>query len=511
MSRPVGPRGGATRREPVAATGGRRQPTQRPAGHDRHAARRPPRCLRLPAPDEPAHRRVRPAGHGLRPGIHVLAKDARQLRRDADRPPRASRPATARRTRCCWTSTRRSPASSPTPATTRRPSSTTRTWPRRSATRRASRATARRGRRRASTTEVDRTRAITEDAIRHLGAAGRRTCRSSSGCTTSTRTRPTSRRAPYDTAFVDAAARAGRVLPPVEGFHGGVSQHWARARPHPRVVRRPVRRRDRLRDAEVGRVLDALEASAARDRTLVVITSDHGESLGEHDYYFDHGENLFDPCVRVPLLVAGPGSTAGRTGRARDDAGPRSRRCSTRSRSRTRPTSPGQSLLPATRGERRPDRARLVGQNDRNLMGAWDARFKIVATPLDRDDGTAFALYDRREDPGETRDAGRAQPEKAREQRRELELFRERADGAARAYAAPPRGPDGRGDAQPEGVRAAEGDGIRAAGLLVSAARGGRRAASPRQPTSPARSSPTRSRARAASGGRESSPCGRAR
>ena len=69
-----------------------------------------------------------------------------------------------------------------------------------------------------------------------------------------------------------------------------------------------------------------------------------------------------------------------------------------------------------------------MGQNDRNLMGAWDARFKTVATPLDRGDGTAFALYDRREDPGETRDAGRAQPEKAREQRRELELFRERAD-----------------------------------------------------------------------------------
>ena len=34
---------------------------------------------------------------------------------------------------------------------------------------------------------------------------------------------------------------------------------------------------------------------AAADRTLVVLTSDHGESLGEHDYYFDHGEDLFDP------------------------------------------------------------------------------------------------------------------------------------------------------------------------------------------------------------------------
>jgi arylsulfatase A-like enzyme len=86
----------------------------------------------------------------------------------------------------------------------------------------------------------------------------------------------------------------------------------------------------------------------------------------------------------------------------------------------------GESLLPATRGEPRPDRPRIHGQNDRNLLGAWDHRFKIVATPTET--GARYSLYDRERDPGETRDVSRAFPERAREERRELELFRERSD-----------------------------------------------------------------------------------
>ncbi len=238
------------------------------------------------------------------------------------------------------------------------------------------------------------------------------------------------------------------MLPPVEGFHGGVSRQWARPGATLGWYVAQYDGEIAFVDAEVGRVLDALEASAARGRTLVVVTSDHGESLGEHDYYFDHGENLFDPCLRVPLLVAGPGLVAGRT-----DVLATTLDLVPTVLDALKVSYPadlaGQSLLPATRGERRPDRARLVGQNDRNLIGAWDARFKIVATPLDRGDGTAFALYDRREDPGETRDAGRAQPEKAREQRRELELFRERADSQlARRGASSRAGRARRGSAQ---------------------------------------------------------------
>src|SRR5262249_25113098 len=42
------------------------------------------------------------------------------------------------------------------------------------------------------------------------------------------------------------------------------------------------------------------------DRTLVIVTSDHGEGLGEHDL-FDHGESLYRTEIHVPLLIVTPG------------------------------------------------------------------------------------------------------------------------------------------------------------------------------------------------------------
>lgn len=59
-------------------------------------------------------------------------------------------------------------------------------------------------------------------------------------------------------------------------------------------------------DAEVGRLLDGLQTLGLADHTLVIFTSDHGESLTEHDFYFDHGEYLYDTCVRVPLMIRFP-------------------------------------------------------------------------------------------------------------------------------------------------------------------------------------------------------------
>jgi arylsulfatase A-like enzyme len=274
-------------------------------------------------------------------------------------------------------------------------------------------------------TEVARTRAITDDALATLAAAAKQPRPFFLWLHYVNPHAPYEPPAPHDAAFLDARAKAGRVLAPVDGFHGGVSRQWARPG---RTLGWYVSQYDgeiAFADAEVGRVLDALAASPLAGRTLVVVTSDHGESLGEHDYYFDHGENLFDPCQRVPLLVAGPGVAAGRTPVLAStlDLVPTVLDAVKVSYP---PDLAGQSLLPAARGERRPERPRLFGQNDRNLMGAWDARFKIVASP--REDGTAWALYDREADPGETRDAARAQPEKMRRERRELEIFRESVD-----------------------------------------------------------------------------------
>jgi arylsulfatase A-like enzyme len=41
------------------------------------------------------------------------------------------------------------------------------------------------------------------------------------------------------------------------------------------------------------------------DRTLVIVASDHGEGLGEHDL-FDHGESLYNTEIHVPLLIVLP-------------------------------------------------------------------------------------------------------------------------------------------------------------------------------------------------------------
>src|SRR5690606_73 len=63
-------------------------------------------------------------------------------------------------------------------------------------------------------------------------------------------------------------------------------------------------------DREIGRLLDALETAGRADDTLVVLTSDHGESLGEHGEDA-HGFFLYDCTVRVPVIVRGPGVPRG--------------------------------------------------------------------------------------------------------------------------------------------------------------------------------------------------------
>jgi len=60
-------------------------------------------------------------------------------------------------------------------------------------------------------------------------------------------------------------------------------------------------------DEEVGRLLRGLASRGLAERSLVAFASDHGEGLGEDDYWFAHGETLSDAQVRVPLLFRLPG------------------------------------------------------------------------------------------------------------------------------------------------------------------------------------------------------------
>jgi arylsulfatase A-like enzyme len=63
-------------------------------------------------------------------------------------------------------------------------------------------------------------------------------------------------------------------------------------------------------DAQVGRILDALEASPHAKNTYVVFSADSGAARGSHGLIGK--QNIYEHSVRVPLLISGPGIPAGR-------------------------------------------------------------------------------------------------------------------------------------------------------------------------------------------------------
>lgn len=63
-------------------------------------------------------------------------------------------------------------------------------------------------------------------------------------------------------------------------------------------------------DRSLGRLLDGVTKGEGSENTIVVVTSDHGESLGEHDR-FGHRNSLDEEVTRIPVIVRGPGLAAG--------------------------------------------------------------------------------------------------------------------------------------------------------------------------------------------------------
>ena len=62
-------------------------------------------------------------------------------------------------------------------------------------------------------------------------------------------------------------------------------------------------------DAQVGAILDALEASGKANNTYILFTADHGLTIGDHGLIGK--QNMYDKSMRVPLMVAGPSIEAG--------------------------------------------------------------------------------------------------------------------------------------------------------------------------------------------------------
>ena len=62
-------------------------------------------------------------------------------------------------------------------------------------------------------------------------------------------------------------------------------------------------------DHYIGQVLNELDRLGLKDTTLVVLTADHGESLGEHGYV-GHGRHLYENILHTPLIYRLPGKIA---------------------------------------------------------------------------------------------------------------------------------------------------------------------------------------------------------
>jgi arylsulfatase A-like enzyme len=166
-------------------------------------------------------------------------------------------------------------------------------------------------------------------------------------------------------------------------------------------------------DAQVGRLLERLRARGLLERTLVVVTADHGESLGEHDYWYEH-INPYHVETHVPLIlrlpnhekagtrVAGPAQLTDLAATVRDLLG-------------LSLDLPGSSLASAIESGRIPRRL-ICCQSMFDFTNAWyatsvrDGRFKLLrrSAAFERYDSKRTAateqLFDLDADPGELTD-----------------------------------------------------------------------------------------------------------
>jgi arylsulfatase A-like enzyme len=188
-----------------------------------------------------------------------------------------------------------------------------------------------------------------------------------------------------------------------------------------------------LLDAQVGRVLDAVDRFGLADSTLVVYTADHGDTVGEHRMVDQHFI-LYDCVVRVPLIARLPGTI--QPGTVCDEFV-----CNALDLSPTfldlagipvPGTFRGESLLPVLRGEKGVGRKDVFSMYFGNQFGLYsmrmvrDGRWKYIWNATAEDE-----LYDLKADPGEVRNlAGAAEnaDELARLRRRLVAWMEETSD-----------------------------------------------------------------------------------
>ena len=118
----------------------------------------------------------------------------------------------------------------------------------------------------------------------------------------------------YDDAEIDLPAAPALPTEEMHEFNRWMQVHHEADRypPSPdtiRMARRAFYGMVSYFDAKVGEMLDELRRLGLAENTVVMVTSDHGEMLGEHGMWYKRC--FFDWSVRVPFIVAWPGTWAG--------------------------------------------------------------------------------------------------------------------------------------------------------------------------------------------------------
>lgn len=203
-------------------------------------------------------------------------------------------------------------------------------------------------------------------------------------------------------------------------------------------------------DVQIGSLLEEMRRRGMLGRTLTVFTADHGESLGDHGYYFDHGRFGFQTCLRVPLIVHYPGVLGPRVDRdptelidlaptvleaagvgLRDGAWMQGRTLTPRLRGASEPPQPQpREGEPAAAGPL-PHPGLAFSEAGWETRNKWqkvvrDGRFKLILAqtrPEQRwigGEGVQFTLYDLANDPGETKNVADRFPQDLERLKREL-------------------------------------------------------------------------------------------
>ena len=160
-------------------------------------------------------------------------------------------------------------------------------------------------------------------------------------------------------------------------------------------------------DEQVGRLLRELQQRGLAERTVVAVTADHGEGLGDHGEQ-THGLLLFEPTLRVPLLVRGPGLPAGtviRTPVALVDLAPTL--AGLLGRNLPAPAGralDGRDLSAALRKGSEPAPADLYAETRYPASFGWSPLASLRRRDLKYIAAPRPELYDLARDPGETRD-----------------------------------------------------------------------------------------------------------